>query len=124
MRRRAGLGPLMAELRRSSAGSGHNKSNMLHLLLWRHPKEAPVGHANPALLMRRSGCARRESASAALAFACIRAGSMPHRRGTPITSASMPGASRCIASSPENFWRIRHSSPRRAVRLRAGERKR
>ena len=104
--------------------SGHNNGNMLHLLLWRHAKEAPVGPANPALPMRRSGCARRESASAARAFACIRGGSMPHPRGTPITSASMPGASRCIASSPENFWRIRHSLPRRAIRLRAGERKR
>lgn len=107
-----------------SSGSGHNKSNMLHLLLWRHPKGAPVGPANQALPMRRSGCARRGSASAARAFACIRAGLVPHPRGTPITSASMPGASRCIALSPENFWRIRHSSPRRAVPLRAGERKR
>ena len=74
--------------------------------------------------MRRNGCARRGSASAARAFACIRAGLIPHPRGTPITSASTPGASQCIASSPESFWRILHSSPARAVPSRAGERKR
>ena len=116
--------PKVADLRRPSAGPGHNKSNMLHLLLCRHPKKALVAPANPALPTRRNGCARRGSASAAQAFACNKAGLVPHLRGTPITSASMPGASQCIASLPENFWRNLRSSHARAVPLRAGERKR
>jgi hypothetical protein len=57
-----------------AAGSGPNKRNMLHLLAWRHSREAPVGPANLTRPMRQSGCARRASASAARAFACIRVG--------------------------------------------------
>ena len=107
----------------AAAHSGPNKRNMLHLLPWRDARKAPVGRANLARPMRRSGCARRASANAAQAFACIRAGSMRHPGCTPITSGSMPGASRCIASSPEKFGQTQHSSRRRAVRLRVGERR-
>jgi len=93
--------PKVADLRRPSAGPGHNKSNMLHLLLCRHPKKALV--APQTRRSRRGGTdARGAGAQAPLRLSlCNKAGLVPHLRGTPITSASMPGASQCIASLPE-----------------------